>query len=134
MPERVARPAAALGLAILCCVPWTVRNYVQFQRWIPLRSNFPFELWSGNNEVFDPRSPDINARVTRYGEQRRYVQLGETAFMQEKWQLATHSYERIRSWKCVSPDAGSCLFGWALSARCGTSRTLIPLGFRKSWW
>ena len=69
--ERLARSAAALGLAILCCVPWTVRNYAQFHRWIPLRSSFPFELWSGNNEVFDPRSPDINARMTRYGEQRR---------------------------------------------------------------
>ena len=89
MPGRVARPATALGLAMLCCVPWTLRNYVQFQRLIPLRSNFPFELWSGNNEVFDPRSPDINARVTRYGEQRRFLQLGETAFMQEKWQLTT---------------------------------------------
>jgi len=67
----------------------TVRNYVEFHRFIPLRSNFPFELWLGNNNVFDDRSPDVNARVTRYEEERRYVQLGETAFMKEKWNLAT---------------------------------------------
>ena len=39
--------------------------------------------------MFDDRSPNINARVTRYGEARRYGQLGETAFMQEKWKLAS---------------------------------------------
>jgi hypothetical protein len=86
---RFVRPAVAIGVAILCCVPWTVRNYLEFHRFIPLRSNLPFELWLGNNKVFDDRSPDINARVTRYEEERRYVRLGETAFMREKWNLAT---------------------------------------------
>jgi 4-amino-4-deoxy-L-arabinose transferase-like glycosyltransferase len=87
--KRLAKPAIALALALLCCVPWSIRNYVQFHRFIPLRSNFPFELWIGNNEVFDTHSPDVNARVTRYEQSRRYGQLGETAFMQEKWRLAT---------------------------------------------
>jgi hypothetical protein len=92
---RSKRVAIALGLAILCCIPWTARNYERFHRVIPLRSNFAFELWLGNNYVFDPHAP-INARVTRYGEERRYGQLGETAFMQEKWRLAT---EFIRAHK-----------------------------------
>lgn len=86
---RLARPVTALGIAILCCVPWTMRNYAEFHKFIPLRSNFPFELWIGNNEVFDDRSPNISARVTRYEEERRFVKLGETDFMQEKWNLAT---------------------------------------------
>jgi len=85
---RFARPAAALGFAILCCVPWTVRNYLEFHRFIPLRSNFSFELWQGNNEVFDDKSPNINARMTRYEQERRFAQLGETEFMKEKWTLA----------------------------------------------
>jgi 4-amino-4-deoxy-L-arabinose transferase-like glycosyltransferase len=89
------RAAAALALAVLCCIPWTTRNYARFHRFIPLRSNFPFELWLGNNYVFDEHAP-INARVTRYGEERRYGQLGETAFMQEKWRLAS---EFIRAHK-----------------------------------
>src|SRR6202046_519176 len=37
-----AGPAAALGVAVLCCVPWTVRNYAEVHKFIPLRSNFPF--------------------------------------------------------------------------------------------
>ena len=92
----LARPALAAAIAILCCIPWTIRNEVVFHRFIPLRSNFPFELWMGNNEVFDDRSANINARITRYGEARRYGQLGETAFMQEKWNLAA---EFIRTHK-----------------------------------
>jgi len=102
---RFVRPAAGLGIAILCCVPWTVRNHVEFHRFIPLRSNLPFELWLGNNKVFDDRSPDVNARVTRYEEERRYVQLGETAFMKEKWNLGT---EFIRTHKQLEAR----LVGW----------------------
>ncbi len=111
---QFARPAAALAIAILCCVPWTVRNYAQFHRFIPLRSNFSFELWIGNNEVFDDRSPNVNARVTRYGEARRYGQLGETAFMKEKWRLAsefmrTHKGMEVRltKWRFMSFWVGS---------------------------
>jgi hypothetical protein len=105
MRGRFVRPAAAFMIAILCCVPWTVRNYLEFHRFIPLRSNFPFELWLGNNKVFDDRSPNINARVTRYQEERRYVQLGETAFMKEKWNLAI---EFIQAHKRLEAR----LFGW----------------------
>jgi 4-amino-4-deoxy-L-arabinose transferase-like glycosyltransferase len=111
---RFAKPAAALGVAILCCVPWTARNYAEFHRLIPLRSNFPFELWLGNNEVFDDRSPNINARVTPYGESRRYGQLGETAFMREKWNLATGFMRthkrlevRLSGWRFMSFWLGS---------------------------
>ncbi len=111
---HIGRPAVALAVAILCCLPWTLRNYAEFHRFIPLRSNFPFELWLGNNEVFDDRSPNINARITRYGEARRYAQLGETAFMQEKWNLAidfmrTHRRLELRlsRWRFLSFWVGS---------------------------
>jgi hypothetical protein len=111
---RLSRPAVALGVAILCCVPWTVRNYVAFHRFIPVRSNFPFELWIGNNEVFDNRSTDINARVTRYGEARLYARVGETTFMREKWNLATEFMRthkrlevRLTAWRFESFWLGS---------------------------
>jgi hypothetical protein len=87
--NRWQGPALAAAIAILCCVPWTVRNYVQFHRLIPLRSNFSFELWSGNNNIFDPHTGNAMARITVYGEARQYKQLGETAYMQDKWRKAT---------------------------------------------
>src|SRR5207248_10400464 len=84
----VSRPALALLLIILCCAPWTIRNYFVFHRFIPLRSNFSFELWLGNNDAYDPHTPNTRTRITQYEEIRRYKQLGETQFMQEKWQKA----------------------------------------------
>lgn len=74
----------ATGVVVLICLPWTVRNYVQFHRFIPLRSNFAYEFWSGNNEIFDPHSRSVN-RITRYEEVRLYCQLGETDFLHDKW-------------------------------------------------
>jgi Dolichyl-phosphate-mannose-protein mannosyltransferase len=84
-----SRPALALLLVILCCAPWTLRNYFVFHRFIPLRSNFSFELWLGNNDVYDVHAPNTRTRITQYEEIRRYKQLGETQFMQGKWQKAS---------------------------------------------
>jgi 4-amino-4-deoxy-L-arabinose transferase-like glycosyltransferase len=85
---RWKRVALAATIAILCCIPWTIRNYSAFHRFIPLRSNFPFELWLGNNDIFDEHAMNGRKVITRTEETRRYAQLGETAYMQEKWQLA----------------------------------------------
>jgi hypothetical protein len=83
------RVALAAGIAALCCVPWTIRNYAAFHRLIPLRSNLPFELWLGNNDIFDEHAQNGRKSITRAEEARTYTRLGETAYMQEKWQLAT---------------------------------------------
>ena len=80
--------AVACALIVLACLPWTLRNYVQFRRFVPLRANFAYELWSGNNEIFDPASRAVN-RITRFEQARLYARLGETAFLHEKWQAAT---------------------------------------------
>ena len=79
----------AITLIFLVCLPWTVRNYRQFHRFVPLRSNFPFELWSGNNQIFDERSHEVN-RITRYEQVRLYAKLGENAFLDDKWRNATN--------------------------------------------
>jgi hypothetical protein len=86
---RWKRVAAAAGVAVLCCAPWMIRNYTAFHRFIPLRSNLPFELWLGNNDIFDEHARNGRNLITRTEETRRYAQLGETAYMQEKWQIAT---------------------------------------------
>jgi hypothetical protein len=83
------RVALATCFAFLCCAPWTIRNYAVFHRLIPLRSNLPFELWLGNNDIFDEHARNGRRSITRMEEARRYTQLGETAYLREKWQLAT---------------------------------------------
>jgi 4-amino-4-deoxy-L-arabinose transferase-like glycosyltransferase len=84
---RPGRFALAITILVAICIPWTVRNTMQFHRMIPLRSNFAFELWMGNNEIYDEHSRAVN-RITRFEQIRRYTQLGESAFLDEKWQKA----------------------------------------------
>jgi Dolichyl-phosphate-mannose-protein mannosyltransferase len=87
---RRRRMALTVAVTMLCCVPWTVRNYVAFHRFIPVRSNLPFELWLGNNDIFDEHARGGRRSITRTEEVRRYAQLGETGYMAEKWELATY--------------------------------------------
>jgi hypothetical protein len=82
------KPALAAGLAILCCVPWTVRNYIVFHKFVPLRSNFPLELYIGNNNNYATRQFVWPPKITKERELLRYFRLGETAFMEEEQRKA----------------------------------------------
>jgi 4-amino-4-deoxy-L-arabinose transferase-like glycosyltransferase len=85
MKMRITRQVlAAAGIAFLCCVPWTVRNYVQFHRLVPLRSNFPLELYIGNNNNYATRQFVWPPKITKEMELLRYFKLGETGFIDEE--------------------------------------------------
>jgi 4-amino-4-deoxy-L-arabinose transferase-like glycosyltransferase len=87
--SRIRRPLLACAIIVLCCVPWTARNYLAFHRFIPLRSNLPFELWLGNNEQFDEQSQVVPPSDPERFEIRNYIRKGEMGFMQDKWDKAT---------------------------------------------
>jgi hypothetical protein len=74
----------ALCVTILCCLPWTVRNYVDFHKVVPIRSNLGLELWLGNNPAADSLIPDLASPYTNPTLRREYVKQGEAAFMQNK--------------------------------------------------
>jgi hypothetical protein len=98
---RVARVTLALAIVVACCVPWTVRNYVVFHRFIPFRSNFPFELYSGNNENYDERRIGLPAQISQDREILRYLRLGEMPFMDEEKRKAMAfitSHPRTEVW------------------------------------
>lgn len=82
------RGVLALGLAVFCCVPWTIRNYAVFHRLVPLRSNFSFELYIGNNENYAEDHPRFPPPITKERETVRYMHMGETAFMDEELRKA----------------------------------------------
>ncbi len=97
----LARPAVAAALALLCCLPWTIRNYVQFHKFIPLRSNFAFELYIGNNENYDDQHRSRPGAITQDREIFRYLHMGETAFMEEEKRKAEAfivEHPRIELW------------------------------------
>ena len=92
------KPAlAAASIAILCCLPWTIRNYIVFHRLVPLRSNLPLELYIGNNENYAPRAT-WPPRITKERELVRYFHMGEIAFMEEEKRKALafmRAYPRV---------------------------------------
>lgn len=87
-PLPFSRAALALGLAILCCAPWTIRNYAVFHRFVPLRSNFPLELYIGNNENYDEKHVRYPGPITKERELIRYFRMGEMPFMDEELRKA----------------------------------------------
>ena len=88
-PRKAQYLLVCAGTVLLVGLPWTIRNYMQFHRFVPVRSNFSYELWSGNNEIFDPESRAVN-RITRYEQTRLYARIGETAFLDQKREAAKH--------------------------------------------
>jgi hypothetical protein len=107
-----AKPAlAAAGIAILCCVPWTVRNYAVFHRIIPLRSNFPLELYIGNNENYATRQFVYPPKVTKERELLRYLRIGETAFMDEEERKAL-AFMRAHPWIVLELTAKRFVAFW----------------------
>ncbi len=99
--NSILRPLLAAAIAALCCLPWTIRNYVQFHRLIPLRSNFAFELYIGNNENYDDQHKFRPGAITQDREILRYVHMGESAFMEEEKRKAVAfivSHPRIEAW------------------------------------
>ncbi len=80
--------AATLLVFAIGLVPWTIRNYRVFGKFIVLRSNFGLELWLGNNpNVPDLWSPWLHPNDS-HEEADKYARIGEIAFMAEKQQEA----------------------------------------------
>src|SRR3984885_7247030 len=80
--------AAAIAIIVLCCVPWTIRNYRVFHQFVPLRSVLGLQLWLGNNDqTQDIFRGDLHP-IYNAAERARYISLGEIAYMQQKKQEA----------------------------------------------
>jgi len=82
--QVVAKGIAAAVVFGLAITPWIVRDYLAFNKFIPIRGNFGLELYIGN-------SPGANGTwqwwlhpSQNVLEMRRYLDLGETAYVAEK--------------------------------------------------
>ena len=80
----LAKPALALGVALLCCMPWTIRNYHVFHRIVPLRSTLGLQLWIGNNENPQEAWKEELHPIFNSAERARYIRMGEIEYMREK--------------------------------------------------
>ena len=76
--QRVRLAAVACLTAVFCCVPWTIRNFVVFHHFVPLRSNFGFEFWRYNHGGI-PSHPNHDP-----AERDEFSSLGEYAYTHQK--------------------------------------------------
>ena len=102
---QFARPALAAIITLVCCIPWTARNFAVFHRFIPFRSNLSYELYIGNNENYDERRRALPTIITQDMEALRYLRMGESAFMDEEKRKA---FRFIRTHPAVEMK----LIGW----------------------
>jgi hypothetical protein len=83
-PSRFAGPAISVLVLVFCAMPWTIRNYKAFDRFVFIRDNLPLELYEANNSA----SSGLWTRSEHPGNDpvsmRRFQQLGESKFMEEK--------------------------------------------------
>jgi len=124
----LVRSVLAASVAVLCCVPWTVRNYIEFHKFIPMRSNFSFELYIGNNENYDDQNRTRPGAITHDREILRYLRMGETAFMDEENRKAVDfikSHPRIEMWLISERFVDF----WT-----GTATPLAAFRQADSWW
>jgi hypothetical protein len=84
------RLAIAFLFAGVTLAPWTIRNYLVFGRWIPVKSNLAFELYQ--SQCLQPdglmqstawRMHPINPNSD---ERQEYKAVGEAAYLDRKWQ------------------------------------------------
>lgn len=81
-----AGAAICILVFALCLVPWTIRNYEKFGRFILIRDNLSLELYEANNNS----SSGLWTRSEHPGNDpatmRRFQELGEIRFMDEEKQ------------------------------------------------
>ena len=77
-------PLLALAVAILCCAPWTVRNYDVFHTIVPLRSTLGLQLSVGNNAQSTDAQTHLVHPLNNADERAKYVAKGEIAYMRQK--------------------------------------------------
>jgi hypothetical protein len=79
-----AKPVFAFGIAVLCCVPWTIRNYMVFHRTVLMRSTLGLQMWIGNNENPQEAWREELHPIFNSAERARYIRVGEIEYMREK--------------------------------------------------
>jgi 4-amino-4-deoxy-L-arabinose transferase-like glycosyltransferase len=87
--SKGSSPRVLIALAgfLLTLAPWTVRNYVTFERFIPLRDNLGLELWLGNRPGMQGT---VDFSVDFPGaDPANYARLGELRFMDGKLEASS---------------------------------------------
>jgi hypothetical protein len=104
IPTRIPAANAMIiaAVALLCCIPWTIRNYRQMRAFVPLRSVFGLQLWLGNNDRGPAQWPGRLHPIDNSAERALYESQGEIAYMHQKMEeglnfIRSHPLHTARS-------------------------------------
>ena len=126
---RISKPALSLAVAVLCCVPWTIRNYAVFDAFVPLRSGMGLSLWLGNNPDAEIRPVGFMHPISSSAERERYIELGEAAYMKAKKDEAL-GYMVSHPGRALSLAVARFVSFWSG----GTSHPLDDFLQKRSFW
>jgi 4-amino-4-deoxy-L-arabinose transferase-like glycosyltransferase len=101
--------AALLFFALIS--PWTLRNYQQFHRFIPMRDNFWLEVHVGNNGDDRLPCPDAVHPSNSAIERQQWASLGELAYMDAK-KIEANVWLRNHPREFLTLTARRTLFVW----------------------
>ncbi len=80
--------ALAAVVSIGCVCPWVIRNHHVLGRWIPVKSNLPFELYQSQclqpDGILQPNSFPLHPSNSTSPEGKEYRQLGEVGYLDRK--------------------------------------------------
>ncbi|SNS47422.1 Dolichyl-phosphate-mannose-protein mannosyltransferase [Granulicella rosea] len=116
-----------LLLAVVCfavvVAPWPIRNARVFHAFIPLRSNFGYELWMGNHPGASGYLEEFNFPTFNQTELDDYKRKGEIAYTADKGALVKQSIRQnpgvfvrlslrrvYRFWTGTGSQGGSSIF------------------------
>lgn len=89
-PRAMRHTTLACVVVVLCCVPWTVRNYLVFHTIVPLRSTLGLQMWAGNNPSAKVIWLGENHPINDASERRQYIDMGEIPYMAAKSRDSIH--------------------------------------------
>ena len=84
-----ATPWAGVMAFLIVFSPWPLRNAVVMHAFIPLRTDFGYELWIGNHPGGDGDFNEAMNPMMSGAERRAFVTRGELTYLKEKGMLAT---------------------------------------------
>jgi hypothetical protein len=77
-----------LAAAALVLMPWTIRNYLVFGRFIPVKSNLAYEMYQSqclqSDGLLNNQGQNLHPIHRHTRERRAYEALGETAYLDRK--------------------------------------------------
>lgn len=114
----IAKPAIVATIALLCCAPWTIRNYRAFHAFVPLRSVFGLQLWLGNNDLTPGQWPGRLHPIDNSAERALYASQGEIAYMHQKMQRGA-DFIRSHPMQTARSTAGRFIAMWTANTSAG---------------